>query len=89
MGRGIGGKRSSRELNVRDALSTFFYITKLVFSFPRLVTGFYLRRRRAVKRFREEMIASGVPPGEANELAKIYSFGIRDVLKLARGFSEV
>ena len=72
-----------------EALSTFFHIMKLTFSFPGLIAGFYLRRRRAVKRFREEMIACGVPPGEAKELARMYSFGISDVMKLARGFSEI
>lgn len=76
-------------MRARDALSTFFHFLKLVFSFPRLIVNFYLKRRRAVKRFREEMIACGVPPGQARELAKMYSFGIRDVMKLARGFSEI
>lgn len=75
-------------MRARDALSTFFHIMKLTFSFPGLIAGFYLRRRRAVKRFREEMIACGIPPVQAKELAKIYSFGIGDVIKLARGFSE-
>lgn len=82
------GKRSSAELRASEALSTFFYIMKLTFSFPRLIAGFYLRRRRAVKRFREEMIACGIPPEQAKELAKIYSFGLGDVMRLARGFSE-
>jgi len=75
-------------LRARDALSTFFHILKLSFSFPGLIVGFYLKRRRAVKRFREEMIACGVPPGEARELAEMYSFGIGDIMRLARGFSE-
>ena len=75
-------------MRAREALSTFFHIMKLTFSFPRLIAGFYLRRRRAVNRFREEMIACGIPLGQAKELAKIYSFGIGDVIKLARGFSE-
>jgi len=75
-------------LRAREALSTFFHFMKLTFSFPRLIASFYLRRRRAVNRFREEMIACGIPPREAKELAKIYSFGIGDVIKLARGFSE-
>jgi hypothetical protein len=61
---------------------------KLVFSFPRLIIGFYLKRRRAVRRFREEMIACGVPPVEANELSKMYSLGIGDLMKLAQGISE-
>ncbi len=82
------GQRSSTELRARDALSTFFHFLKLVFSFPRLIVSFYLKRRRAVKRFREEMIACGVPPVEAKELAKMYSFGIGDIMNLARGFSE-
>ena len=75
-------------MRARDALSTFFHFMKLAFSFPRLIAGFYLRRRRAVKRFRDEMIACGVPPGEAKELARMYSFGLGDVMNLARGFSE-
>lgn len=71
-----------------EALSTFFYFLKLVFSLPRLILGFYLKRRRAVRRFREEMIACGVPPVEANELSKMYSFGIGDMMKMARSISE-
>ena len=75
-------------MRAREALSTFFHFLKLTFNFPRLIINFYLKRRRAVKRFREEMIACGVPPGEAKELAKMYSFGIGDIMNLARGFSE-
>jgi len=75
-------------LRAREALSTFFYFMKLVFSFPGLILGFYLKRRRAVRRFRGEMIACGVPPVEANELSKMYSFGIGDIMKLARNISE-
>ena len=66
----------------------FFSFLKLAFSFPRLIISFYVKRRKAVKRFREEMIACGMPPGEANELAKMYSFRIRDLLRLTRGFSK-
>lgn len=66
----------------------FFSFIKLAFSFPGLIIGFYVKRRKAVKRFREEMIACGMPPGEAKELAKMYSFGIGDLLRLTRGFSE-
>ena len=66
----------------------FFYFLKRVFSFPRLIIGFYLKRRRAVRRFREEMIACGVPLVEANELSKMYSFRIGDLMKMARSISE-
>lgn len=69
-------------------LSTVFYFFRLTFSLPGLVAGFYMKRRRAVKRFREEMIACGVPPEEAEELSKMYSFGIREIMKLAQGVSE-
>jgi len=66
----------------------FFSFLKLAFSFPGLIISFYVKRRKAVKRFRKEMIAYGMPPDEANELAKMYSFRIRDLLRLTRGFSE-
>ncbi len=67
----------------------FFSFLKLAFSLPGLIISFYMKRRKAVKRFREEMIACGMPPVEAKELAKMYSFRIRDLLKLTRGFSKV
>ena len=76
-------------MRAHDALSTFFIFIKLTFSFPRLIISFYMKRRHAVKRFREEMIACDMPPGEAKELAKMYSFRIRDLLRLPRGFSKV
>ena len=76
-------------MRAHDALSTFFNFIKLAFSFPGLIISFYMKRRRAVKRFREEMIDCGMPPGEAKELAKMYSFRIRDLLRLTRGFSKV
>jgi len=34
------------------------------------------------------MIACGVPTEEAEELSKMYSFGIRDIMRLAQGASE-
>jgi len=71
-----------------EVLTTILYFFRLIFSLPGLVAGFYLKRRRAVNRFREEMIACGVPTEEAEELSKMYSFGIRDIMKLAQGASE-
>ena len=71
-----------------EVLTTIFNFFRLIFSLPGIVASFYLKRRRAVKRFREEMIACGVPPEEAEELSKMYSFGIRDIMRLAQGASE-
>lgn len=71
-----------------EVLTTILYFFRLIFSLPGIVTSFYLKRRRAVKRFREEMIACGIPPEEAEELSKMYSFGIRDIMRLTQGFSE-
>jgi hypothetical protein len=70
------------------ALHTIFYFMKMIFSLPDLAFSYYMKRRRAVSRFKMELIACGVPPGEARELAKLYPFKLRDAMNLARGYSE-
>jgi hypothetical protein len=55
---------------------------------PGVLIGFYSKRRRAVRRFRDEMIACGIPPDEAWELSEMYNIGITDLLKTTRRFSE-
>ena len=75
-------------MRARNALSTSFHVLKMTFSVPGLLIGFYTNRRRAVRRFKEEMIASGVPPDEAWELSEMYNIGITDILKMTRRVSE-
>jgi hypothetical protein len=75
-------------LSARNALSASFHILRLTFSIPGVLIGFYSKRRRAVRRFREEMIACGIPPDEAWELSEMYNIGIRDILRQTRQFSE-
>ena len=53
-----------------------------------MAMNYYLKRRGAVNRFRRELIAGGVPPDEARELAKMYPFKLREAMKATRGFSE-
>ena len=69
-------------------LHTVFSLMKLIFILPGMTMNYYLKRRGAVNRFRRELIAGGVPPDEARELAKMYPFKLREAMKAARGFSE-
>ncbi len=71
-----------------NALSASFHVLKLTFSMPGVLIGFYSKRRRAVRRFREEMIACGIPPDEASELSEMYNIGVTDLLKMTRRVSE-
>jgi hypothetical protein len=72
-------------LTVRGAFTTFFYFMKLIFLFPVIIIKYYIKRRRAVSHFKKELIASGVPPWEAGELAKEYPFKFSDIMNIARG----
>lgn len=75
-------------MRARNALSTSIHLLKMTFSFPGLLIGFYTKRRRAVKRFKEEMIDCGIPPADAQELSEMYNIGIGDLLRRTRGVSE-
>ena len=75
-------------MSARNALSASFHILRLTFSMPGVLIGFYTKRSRAVRRFREEMIACGIPPEEAKELSEMYNIGISDILRRTRGVSE-
>ena len=55
---------------------------------PGVLIGFYSKRRRAVKRFKEEMIACGIPQDEAKELSEMYNIGITDILRRTREISD-
>jgi len=55
---------------------------------PGVLIGFYSKRRRAVRRFREEMITCGIPSDEAWELSEMYNIGITDILRRTREISE-
>jgi len=74
-------------LTTRNALSASFNLLRLTFSMPGVLIGFYAKRRRAVRRFREEMIDCGIPPDEAWELSEMYNIGITDLMKMSRRFS--
>ena len=75
-------------MSIGKVLTTLFYSMKVIFSLPGMAMNYYLKRRGAVNRFRRELIAGGVPPDEARELAKMYPFKLREAMKATRGFSE-
>ena len=75
-------------MSARNTLSASFHILKLTFSMPGVLIGFYSKRRRAVRRFREEMITCGIPSDEAWELSEMYNIGITDILRRTREISE-
>jgi hypothetical protein len=75
-------------MNIRVAISTTFFILKLIFRLPGMLISYYLRRRSAMGRFRRELVAQGVPPREARELGRLYPFKLGDVITVARGFSR-
>jgi hypothetical protein len=75
-------------VNIQRTLSTIFYFTKMMFSFPGILASYYSRRRKAVSLFRKELIESGIPPSEARELANLYPFKLSEMVDIARQFSR-
>ena len=75
-------------MSIRRTLSTIFYFTKLMFSFPGILASYYSRRRKAVSLFRKELIESGITLTEARELADLYPFKLGEIVNIARQFSR-
>jgi len=71
-------------VSIGSLLTTVFYFFKMFFTFPRVLWSYYFGRKSAVRRFRKELISSGVPRKEANELAQLYPFKLSEVWELAR-----
>jgi len=49
-----------------------------------MLIKFKLKRRGAKRNFKKELIACGVPPWEADELAQLYPFDLGDLMSLTR-----
>ena len=71
-------------MGVRSALRAFFNMVKLILSSAGITIGFYFRRRRAISRFREELIASGLSRREADEIAEDFPLALGEVWRLLR-----
>jgi hypothetical protein len=75
-------------MNLWTAISSAFFILKMIFILPGIIIRYYLKRRSAIGHFKKELEVSGVPSKEAKELAKIYPFKLGDMIKVARGISQ-
>lgn len=76
-------------MSILRSLRTIFYVIKMMFSFPGLLSSYYFKRRKALSQFKRELIGSGFSPLEAKELADNYPFKLREVIKMTRDFSEI
>lgn len=67
-------------------ITSFFKLMGMGFSIPIYYMRYSYARRRAVNTFKRELISSGVPPMEADELASLYPFKFSDLMGIARDF---
>jgi hypothetical protein len=67
-------------------VTSFFKLMGMGLSLPIYYTRYHIARRKAVSAFKRELIASGVPPMEADELASLYPFKFSDLRDMARDF---
>ena len=67
-----------------NVVRTIFYSSALLLRAPGMLIKYKMRRRGAVNTFKREMIACGVPVGEAEELAREYPFNLGDLMSLMR-----
>ena len=67
-------------------VTSFFKVVGMGLSLPIYYTRYRIARRRAISAFKRELIASGVSPGEASELASLYPFKFSDLIGIARDF---
>ena len=57
---------------------------RLMLSLPGIAVSFYLKRRRAVGLFKKELMARGLSPRKAEEIAGAYPFKMGDMLEMLR-----
>jgi hypothetical protein len=56
---------------------------------PGWAIDYNLNYRRAKTQFKKHLMEQGIPKEEANELAKLYPFKIRDIIETARSAREL
>lgn len=66
------------------ALATFFYTASLIIRLPGIAIRYYYRRSRALGLFKNEMIAHGIPPGDAEKISGGYPFRLSDIVRMLR-----
>jgi len=73
-------------LGTQRKVTSFFRLMGMGLSLPYYYKRYSFARRRAVSAFKKELIASGVPPMEAGELASLYPLKFSDLMDMARDF---
>jgi hypothetical protein len=58
----------------------------LIVRAPVWALDYSLSYKRAKKEFKQQLIDQGVPREEAEELAKLFPFKMRDIIKTVRSF---
>lgn len=67
-----------------DVARTIFYSSALLLRAPGMLIKYKMSRRGAVNTFKREMIACGVPVGDAERLSRMYPFDLGDLMSLMR-----
>ena len=72
-----------------NVVRTIFYSSSLLLRAPGMLIKYKMKRRGAINTFKREMIACGVPVGEAEMLAREYPFNLGDLMSLMRSGSNL
>ena len=65
--------------------SAVYHGLRVGLKFPGMMIQWKLQHRKAKNEFKKTLVNSGLPPGEAQELAELYPFKLEDLISLARG----
>ncbi|TRO46962.1 hypothetical protein E2P65_05070 [Candidatus Bathyarchaeota archaeon] len=71
-------------MDAGNVARTIFYSSALLLRAPGMLIKYKMRRRGAVNTFKRELIACGVPVGEAEKLSRAYPFDLGDLMSLMR-----
>lgn len=69
-------------------MALFFITLQLALRLPGMALRYYFKRRGARARFKNELVASGLPQDVADELASSYPFKLGDMMRMAKSFSN-
>ncbi len=65
-------------------LRTIPAVLGLIVRAPGWALNYSLSYKRAKKQFKRQLIEQGVPQGDAEELAELFPFKMRDIIETAR-----
>lgn len=71
-------------MGVRSILTTIFYSIKLLFISIGIAIRFYFKRRKAKSLLKRELVASGLSKREADEIAEVFPFKMKDIFQIFR-----